>query len=961
MNQKSRFVFAGYVVAGLILMAASVEAGTYYWDVNGKAAGPGGTSPNGIWDGNNPAATNWNTDSNGGAGTLTNLTTASDTLYFSAGTEATGLFTVTLVNTQNCGAVSVQEGSVNFAGGVIKGSGAFNVGTIAGTPASLIINTGGVLTNSAGLTVGDSYSGNSMVLTNGGQAFMNGVIGVGYTAATANSNSLVITGTNSLFYLTGNTLRLGYNGASNNVVRVDNSGVLIANNSNTGVELRGSGNSFTVTNSGAVNAYTFNLGVVSGNRSNSLTIVDGGSLVSAAVTVGGSAGANRNQLVVSAGCLTNNGSLVVGNSGSDNSMLVANGGQVLITQVLGVGYGAASATSNRVVITGTNSLLTTTGNSVRLGASGGSNNFLTVDNSGVLISTNGGNCGVFVGGGNAGTTYAFGNSLFVTNNGKVYSYTLQLGQTGGASNNTATIANGGLLVNTSGGIYVGQATGANGNTLVVSAGVITNNTTLSIGSNGSGNSMLVTNGSQVFVNSTLIVGDSAANANNNSLVITGTNSLVKVTGNTVRLGWNASMNNLLKVDAGGVLIATNSSGVSIGGNNNASRNAYNNSVVVTNEGSLLANYIKVGVGAGATSNSMVIADGGLVFCGAVSYIGSDSYTNDFGNFVTISSSTTNKSVWSMGNAQLTVGNTATCVGNHLNVLGGGMVTNISTLAIGTTLGGSANFVDLSGGGLLEVNTGITVGLGSNNSLTNQGGILQFTKAAPTITTNAGGNVIVMNGGTLGYRGIQSGTLPNLTDNLGTTGVGRFIWQGNNTFRLDNCFATNTVAGGYTFGTGQPNGSKNYTSLELVNGTTKLLGTVPVTIASTGSLLVFNTTASISGAFTNNGSLTITNSTLALLNGGTFGQSSTVNWMSTNSQVNVTGTLNLPAVMTVNVGLGSSYRPNGEVLFTATGFSGPGAASLNGWVITGTRSGTYAVISNGQVQLKTPAGSLIRFY
>ena len=228
-----------------------------------------------------------------------------------------------------------------------------------------------------------------------------------------------------------------------------------------------------------------------------------------------------------------------------------------------------------------------------------------------------------------------------------------------------------------------------------------------------------------------------------------------------------------------------------------------------------------------------------------------------------------------------------------------------------------------------------------------------------ITTNAG-NSITMNGGTLGCRGIQTGTLPNLTDNLGATGVGAFIWQGNNTFRLDNCFATNTVAGGYTFGSGQPNGSKNYTRLELVNGTSKLLGTVPVTIAGTGSLLVSNTTATINCAFTNNGTLTITNSTLNLLN-GTFGEGSTVNWMNTNSQINVTGTLNLPAVMIVNVGQVSPYGPNGTVLFNATAFSGPGATNLNGWVITGSRPDTRAVLINGQVQLTSPTGLILRLY
>lgn len=762
MSKKSRFVFTGYVVAGLLQMATSVEAANYYWDINGTAAGAGGASPSGIWDGSNPAATNWNGNSAGGSSTITNLTTYADPVFFSAGTGATGPFTVTVGNNQYCNGLTVEEGAVSLAGGSISNQAALSVGTVAGTPVSLIIN-GCFATNKTTCAVGSvaGASGNLLMVTNGGQVVPGGVVSIGL-AAGANDNSLVVTGPNSLI-----------RGASE----------------------------------------------------------------------------------------------------------------------------------------------------VRLGTSGGTN-----------------------------------NSITVTNNGKLYGTIFSVGYSAGSSSNSLIITDGGQVI-ASGTMRMGNSTGANDNRLVVSAGILTNVTALSVGASScSGNSMLVTNGGKVYMNisssTTLAVGGSCINSR---LDITGADSLVVASSNRVQLG-NAGTNNTITVGDGATLINTNSTSclLEIGLGNYA----IGNSMIVTNKGKVYARLVYIGTGTSNSSNSMVIADGGQVFCYTdctVGQTGSSAY-----NFVSIGSSTATKSLWDLGKSPLTVGYGNISTGNYMNVLSGGMVTNVSTLTVGGPVGSSGNSFNLTGGGLLEVNTGIKVGPGSNNSLTNQGGIIQFTTAAPSITTNAG-NFIVMDGGTLGYRGIQSGTLPNLTDNVGATGVGRFIWQGNNTFRLDNCFATNTVADGYTFGFGQPNGSKNYTGLELVNGTSGIRGTVPVTIDSTSSLLVSNTTASISGAFTNNGTLTIVNSTLALLNGGTFGEGSTVNWMSTNSTINVNGTLNLPAVMTVNISQGSPYRPNGEVLFTATGFGGPGAASLNGWVIPGARSGTHAVIINGQVQLKTPAGSLIRFY
>jgi len=92
----------------------------YFWDVNDTANGAGGPTPNGLWNGSAPV---WNTAFYGGPGTFTNLTTLNDDLYFAAGSDATGSFTVDLDGgvreardlTFKNGAATLSNGTVNLA------------------------------------------------------------------------------------------------------------------------------------------------------------------------------------------------------------------------------------------------------------------------------------------------------------------------------------------------------------------------------------------------------------------------------------------------------------------------------------------------------------------------------------------------------------------------------------------------------------------------------------------------------------------------------------------------------------------------------------------------------------------------------------------------------------------------------------------------------------------------------
>ena len=78
---------------------------TLYWDINGTAAGAGGATPPAT--GTAPRS-NFNTDSTGGgAGGVTRARPPrADTVVFSAGTDATGSYTVTVTGTQSAATVN---------------------------------------------------------------------------------------------------------------------------------------------------------------------------------------------------------------------------------------------------------------------------------------------------------------------------------------------------------------------------------------------------------------------------------------------------------------------------------------------------------------------------------------------------------------------------------------------------------------------------------------------------------------------------------------------------------------------------------------------------------------------------------------------------------------------------------------------------------------------------------------
>ena len=108
----------------------------------------------------------------------------------------------------------------------------------------------------------------------------------------------------------------------------------------------------------------------------------------------------------------------------------------------------------------------------------------------------------------------------------------------------------------------------------------------------------------------------------------------------------------------------------------------------------------------------------------------------------------------------------------------------------------------------------------------------------------------IDGGVLSYR---NATAVNMHESLETGTVSLFTYAGNNAMRLNNSTATDT--GSYTLANNL--GPKNYTRLEMINGTTSVARDISVDGYNGGSILFDSTTASIAAGVTLSGTATLT--------------------------------------------------------------------------------------------------------
>ena len=534
--QSSANRFAGLLsILALGFGAARAQAATQWWDFDTTSGLTPGT---GNWETIAPGR--WATNATPGSSSPV-VWTNGNAATFAAG----GVSVVTVNDTITAGAVSVSSGTVVLKPG--SGSRTFTGPlTISGSGALQFMNSPGPIGSNVTITA----SGPALVISNSAVT-SSGAVSLG--AAAANVTNLVTD--NSVWDMGGQTLTLATVGSSNllsvagGAIVTNATNVTVCSGAGAGNEIRVSGANTKFYASGPLT-----IGSTASTATNTFTVAN-----NAYARIGGrlADGANRCIALV----VTNNavletldviyfGNLAGGNS---NRALVANGG---VWDVKGkafyVGY---QANNNEVVIDG--------------GA---------ITNAGAYVPNQG-----FLG------SLAYDNRLTVTNGGRFYyKNAADIGFRTGYRNSVVVVGgpagaslwdNGGKSLNIGNGDIAASAA-AHDNTVTIDGNggaSLTNVAQLTAGTGGSGgapasyNSLVVTNGGQVFSTNAAGIGPDSANyyGVSNTVVVTGTNSLWNVGGQTLNIGGPSlkSTGNVLRIDMAGTV--DNVGALNVYSNNNS--------------------------------------------------------------------------------------------------------------------------------------------------------------------------------------------------------------------------------------------------------------------------------------------------------------------------------------------------------------------------------------------------------
>ena len=583
---------------------------------------------------------------------------------------------------------------------------------------------------------------------------------------------------------------------------------------------------------------------------NALIVTNAGRLISAAGTIGANAEASNNLgLITGSGSLwTNTFQLNIGRFACGNSLRIANGGQVISTD--GAIGTSSNACDNTVLVTGSDSMWDS--GTLNIG-NGGSGNQLTINNGGSVLSRdtsigsgNGSNNTVFVSGSGSVwvTTSTFnvgkdgsGNHLTISNGGWVgnpyywwYKFVGYLGASSNANNNRVTVSGNGsrlrkteiFYVGYSGSFnqvtisdggqvlygvdgYVGYSACASNNAVLVSgSGSVWNNTNiLSVGNEGCGNQLTISNGGRVGGGDNFVgyVG-ACSNANNNAVSVSGSGSVLECSdyfwsfGSRFYVGYSGSFNQVT-ISNGGQLACGN-------GSVGYSTSARSNAVLVTGSGSVWSNKNQLGfsLGYNGTGNQLIIANSGQ-FLSANGYIGYGDGSNNSvvvsgsgsawrnsgtlcvgyngrANELTITSGGQLVStdsyfvyIYNQTNAEIFVGMHGS--GNQLTISNGGRVVNVNGY-LGRYSDATNNSATVSGSGsswsiLDDLYVG-RLGVGNRLTVTNSGSVSVGDGVYVGFDSGADNNQITLAGGTL-----NAGTLDLLRGaliiNRGTIVANRF--------------------------------------------------------------------------------------------------------------------------------------------------------------------------------------------
>ncbi|NUN93863.1 MAG: PEP-CTERM sorting domain-containing protein, partial [Verrucomicrobiae bacterium] len=804
-----------------------------------------------------------------------------------------------------------------------------------------IADSGSVWHASGGVfTVGEEGGNNTVTISNGGVLYS----GAAYLGAVspnryaASNNTALVSGAGSLW--TNSSLTVGHGGGNNTLILRDG-GRVVSGSGTIGLNTGAASNLVLVSDSGSFWDIAGALAVGS-NPNNSLIITNGGLVRNNSGRIGYGVGASNNVARVTGAGSTwsNTSALYIGYNGGSNLLWIANGGKVVSAGGT-LGFNNAGSANNAVLVADSGSVWDAGNAAITLGStSSGPGNSMTISNGGK----------VFSGGGTLGVTVGSSNNMArVTGSGSVWTNGGALTVGSASSFNSMTIADGGYVLNSSG--TIGSSAGANNNTMLVTgSGTIWSNIgALVVGASGVSNLLQILDGAKVFSYGQGKVGVSS---NHNTMVVAGPGSAWYDLDNQIFLGDQnnnrASFNQLIITNFGyvfatgghvgrssggvsnAVLVAsggvwTNSGGVAIA---NGSSNTSFNSITIESGGQvLMGGAFTIGTSANGASNWLLVT-------GVGSLLRSTQYQMLLGDLSNSWNTATISNGGQLFAPGITVGKGLGSTNNAIFLTGHGSLLRTSALYVGTNSQGSGDGrVLVTDGGILESST-LLGGFNNSGTISNVGGVYRFTTASPDITPNTAGAITLSNG-TVAFRGVNNAAVNG--------GIMNIAYSGANTLQLDS--ATN-AATAWTFANGGA-----FTTLELVGTNARWQGSA-LQIGDGGTLRVSNTTASIGAVLTNAGTIQaihahVTYGSPVVLSGLYFSDPSTNTFVS-NLTVAASGALQGSNgdlfVFQQNLLMGSTNRSQYDLSFATMRFTDAGGGPTN-HVLDLTGSGALDLGSN----------------
>jgi fibronectin-binding autotransporter adhesin len=476
------------------------------------------------------------------------------------------------------------------AGGAVRSGYGYvgNNNATASNNLALITGAGSTWSNALDLNIGAFSSNNRMIVSNGATVFAanNGFIGPN---ANDNGNSVTVTDPGTLWQ--AGSLFVGNNGASNSLV-VSN-GAQVRNNSGfIGNGASAENNLAVVTGPGTIWNNTFHTFVGFDGSDNHLIITNGGFVTNGLdALIGVNSGAEVNTVALSGlgSRWVVNRFFELGHSGDDNELLIENGAS-LVSGKATIGVLSASQ-GNQATVSGPGTTWTNL-SSLEVGAAG-SQNALAVFDGACLVSSNG-TIGALE------SADRNGVAMFGPDSRWLMEGDLYVGSNGPSS---VLFLIGGALVANSNGIIGGGSMSVSNLAVVTGSGSVwSNRNEIFIGQRGSGNRLEVRDGARVECqDATLGTFDSASN---NVVVVTDPGSFWRIEDGDLFVGYGGGGNRL---------VITNGASVCGGGIIGDNSSSPNNEVVVTGAGSSWTNLNNgLVVGDVGSRNRLVITNGGLV-------------------------------------------------------------------------------------------------------------------------------------------------------------------------------------------------------------------------------------------------------------------------------------------------------------------------------------------------------------